>query len=183
VSFSDAALIARVLAGDDRNAFGELVRRHQSQVRSLLRRLTGGDTARADDLAQETFIKAYRGLRKYQGSASFSTWIYRVAYNSFISSTRGSAKTDRDRDVDELPSADSELYSDRVLARFDLNKAAQDLPQGERAALALFYGQGLAHEEIARVLDCPLGTVKSYILRGKERLRKRLLALQAQEQT
>src|SRR5258708_7858011 len=87
-AISDAQLIARVLVQDDRHAFGELVRRHQSAVRTTLRRLTGGNHALADDLAQETFLLAYRNLRSFRQEAKFSTWLYRIGYNAFLADAR-----------------------------------------------------------------------------------------------
>src|SRR6476646_910730 len=85
---SDAQLIARAVVQDDRHAFGELVRRHQSAVRSTLRRLTGGNIAQVDDLAQETFLLAYRNLRSFRQEARFSTWLYRIATNVFLADAR-----------------------------------------------------------------------------------------------
>src|SRR5438067_13938838 len=85
---SDAQLIARVLVKDDRHAFGELVRRHQSAVRACLRKLTAGNHALADDLAQETFLLAYRNLRSFRQEAKFSTWLYRIATNAFFAHHR-----------------------------------------------------------------------------------------------
>ena len=88
IPVSDAQLIARAVVQDDRHAFGELVRRHQSAVRSTLRRLTGGNIAHADDLAQETFLLAYRNLKSFRQEAKFSTWLYRIAYNVFLADAR-----------------------------------------------------------------------------------------------
>jgi RNA polymerase sigma factor (sigma-70 family) len=85
---SDAQLIARAVVHDDRHAFGELVRRHQSAVRSTLRRLTGGNVAQADDLALETFWLAYRNRKSFRQEAKFSTWLYRIAYNVFLADAR-----------------------------------------------------------------------------------------------
>src|SRR5438034_1953605 len=85
---SDAQLIARVLVQDDRHAFGELVRRHQSVVRATLRKLTGGNHALADDLAQDTFMLAYRNLRSFRQEARFSTWLFRIATNAFLADAR-----------------------------------------------------------------------------------------------
>jgi RNA polymerase sigma factor (sigma-70 family) len=79
VTDSDTALVARVVANDDRSAFELLVRRHQSPLRNFLRRLAKNDAARADDLAQETFIKAYRSMASFAGTAKFSSWLYRIA--------------------------------------------------------------------------------------------------------
>ena len=165
----DAELIARVLAGDDRRAFAELVRRHERAVRSLLRRLCAGDAALADDLAQETFLRAYRGLTGYRGGARFSTWLYRVAYSAFLSHARAS----RTR---ELPELDHVSSGSGALLRHDLERALGALGPVERMALVLAYGADVTHEEIAMILEIPLGTVKTHILRSKERLRRALAA-------
>jgi RNA polymerase sigma-70 factor (ECF subfamily) len=171
VTPSDADLIARVLARDDRHAFAELVRRHQSAVRRLLRRLTSGDEALADDLAQETFLRTYRGLRRYQGGARLSTWLYRIAYNVFLDERRRFRPPATARDPGSSPSPAAP-----ALLRHDLDEALRHLPDPERAAVAVVYGADLTHEEAAVVLDCPLGTLKTNIARAKERLRHRLAA-------
>ena len=88
MELTDADLIARVLADDDQHAFGELVRRHQSSVRGLLRQLTRTDIALADDLSQEAFLRAYKNIRSFRGEARFSTWLYRIAYNCFREDAR-----------------------------------------------------------------------------------------------
>src|SRR5207244_12864598 len=85
---SDAQLIARCVVGDDRHAFAELVRRHQSAVRACLRKLTSGNIALADDLAQETFIQAWRNLKSFRQEARFSTWLYRIATNCWLMPAR-----------------------------------------------------------------------------------------------
>src|SRR6266404_9057674 len=85
---SDAQLIARCVVGDDRHAFTELVKRHQSAVRACLRKLTAGNHALADDLAQETFLLAYRNLRSFRQEAKFSTWLYRIATNCWLADRR-----------------------------------------------------------------------------------------------
>lgn len=164
---SDAELITRVLAGDDRRAFGQLVERHQSAVRGLLRKLTGGDAARADDLAQEAFLRAYRGLGSYRGGAQFSSWMHRVAVNVFLAEARK---------VKHLPwvEAPMDAGTDRVALRHDLAQALGHLRLEERTALALTFGQELTHEEAAQILDWPLGTLKTHVARGKDRLRELL---------
>src|SRR5689334_14990155 len=93
MDISDAELIAKVLLDDNRHAFATLVRRHQSVVRGLLRRLAKGNEALADDLAQETFIKSYQSLKSFRGGAKFSTWLHRIAYNAFISHVRSQKLT------------------------------------------------------------------------------------------
>ncbi len=170
---TDAELITRVLVRDDRRAFGELVARHQSAVRGLLRRLTGGDVAQSDDLAQETFLRAYRGLRGYRGGAKFSSWLYRIACNVFFSRDRGSREAPLEPLA--LESGSTELaLPDFVLERHDLEKALASLKPRERAALVLTYANELTHEEAAVVLDCPVGTLKTHVARAKEKLRRQL---------
>jgi len=170
----DAVLVARVLADDDRHAFAELVRRHQSPIRAVLRRLTRGQLALADDLAQETFLQVYRNLRQFRGDARFGTWIYRIAYNCFLAHVRGDHPTEplpegMPGDVSPHPAESSAL-------RLDLERALARLSPGEREAIIHCYYQDLSHEEAAYVLRCPLGTVKTNVLRGKRKLRAMLEA-------
>ncbi|PTL80604.1 RNA polymerase sigma factor [Vitiosangium sp. GDMCC 1.1324] len=171
---SDSELIARVLVRDDRSAFGELVARHQSAVRGLARRLTGGDLAQADDLAQETFLRAYRGLRGYRGGAKFSSWLYRIACNVFFSRDRGSREAPVELPALEAGSPEGVSLPDALLERYDLERALASLKPRERAALVLTYANELTHEEAAVVLDCPLGTLKTHVARAKEKLRRQL---------
>src|ERR1043165_6878546 len=99
---TDAELIARVVVQDDRHAFSELVRRYQSSIRTTLRRLTAGNDALADDLAQDTFLLAYRNLRSFRQEARFSTWLYRIATNAFLADARKRKEEllgDRDGDI------------------------------------------------------------------------------------
>jgi RNA polymerase sigma factor (sigma-70 family) len=167
---SDAELVARILADDDRRAFAALVRRHQSAVRNLLRRLAAGDGALADDLAQDCFLKAYRSLASWRGQARFSTWLYRIAWNAWATHARH-------RPAPEPPAPEPPLgASEAFVRRHDLERALDLLREEERAALALAYGQDVTHEEAAAILGWPVGTLKSHILRGKQKLRRLLLA-------
>ncbi len=182
MSLTDHDLIARVLADDDRHAFGELVRRHQSVVRGFLRRLTGGRQALADDLAQETFLAAFRDLGRFRGGAAFSTWLLGIAYNQFRSSRRR-ARAEVEW-TGEVPAAEAvpgheqttPAASATVDLQQDLAAALAQLPAEERAAIHLCYAEGLTHEEAAVALECPLGTVKTHVLRAKEKLRRLLRA-------
>lgn len=174
---SDAVLVARVLVADDRGAFATLVNRHQPGVRGLLRRLCGGDAALADDLAQESFVRAHRGLRRFRGTARLSTWLHRIAYNVFLDQARvagrrpaGTASPDESAPAADSPAA----LSEATLLRYDLERAMIALPPAEAAALTLSYVHLFTHEEIAEVLGCPVGTVKTHIARGKQRLRAQL---------
>lgn len=175
-SFSDSALISRVILDDDRHAFSELVRRYQSEVRSLLRRLTNGEAQTADDLAQETFIRAYNHIRKYKGDAKFSTWLYRIAYNCFLSFTHKNGTIEYRETLDEHQSIDSSTQ--QAMDRFDLQKAMVDLNDNERCAIHLFYVNQLTHEEMAETMNCPLGSVKTLLLRAKEKLKERFKVLE-----
>ena len=171
---SDAELVARVLVDDDHHAFAELVRNHQSTVRGLLRQLTGSDVALADDLAQETFLRAYKNLRSFRGEARFSTWLYRIAYNCF----REYARKRRELvgiDEEQLEREQDPQTVDPAL-RQDLMHAMSLLPIHERTAIVLCCQNGLSHEEASRVLDIPLGTVKTNVLRGREKLKRTLAA-------
>lgn len=181
MSFTDADLIARVLSREDQHAFGELVRRYQSPVRAFLARLARGDAHLADDLAQETFLKAWRKLQTYRGSARFSTWLFGIAYNEFRTVARQRkelALEDVEEPVAEVTKSTADSRSD---LRLDLTEALKGLSSQERAAVVLCCQNGLTHEEAAEVLDCPLGTVKTNVLRGKEKLRHRLLGYQHYE--
>lgn len=167
---SDANLVDRVLTRRDRHAFAEIVRRYQTLVRTLLRRLTCGDAALADDLAQDTFLRAYRGLARYRGEAKLSSWLYRVAYNVFLAHHARARKDPGPPQQQDDTSACTEDTTDRTLLQHDLERAMAVLSPPERAALTLAYRDGASHAEVANVLGCPLGTAKSHILRGKEKL-------------
>jgi len=167
---TDAELIARVLVSDDHAAFGDLVRRHQSAVRHFLRHLTAGDAALADDLAQDTFVQAWRGLAGFRATAPFSTWLLGIAHNHWRNARR------KQRTVPFEPAhlaALDPVPSPAPLSdlRHDLGRALRSLAPEEQTALHLCYQQGLSHTEIAEVLAWPLGTVKTHLNRGKDKLR------------
>ncbi len=174
MSLTDADLVARVLVDDDQHAFAELVRRHQSVVRGLLRQLVRSDVTLADDLAQETFIRAYKNIRSFRGEAKFSTWLYRIGYNVFREEAR------RRKELVGIDETQLETQRDPstvdAALRHDLAHALQTLPVHERTAVVLCCQNGLSHDEASRVLDIPLGTVKTNVLRGREKLKKLLAA-------
>ena len=171
----DAELIVATLERDDRRAFAELVTRHQSKVRTVLRRLTRGDAALADDLAQETFVLAWRNLKHFRFEASFSTWIYRIAFNAWQSEARKKREVLLEID-DDAPPPGSEAYDELpdIASRIDIERAMATLSDGERAAITACYYADLSHEEAALALGMPLGTVKTHVLRGKAKLKARL---------
>lgn len=170
---ADAELVLAVVVRDDREAFARLVRRHQSMVRSVLRRLARGDHGLADDLAQETFLLAWRNIRAFRYDARFSTWLYRIALNAWLSHARKRREVLLD-DPDDAPEAPPPAQGIATAERIDLERALAGLPDGERAAIAACYYADLTHEEAAEVLGIPLGTVKTHILRAKARLRAKL---------
>jgi len=172
---SDQELIARTLARQDQHAFAQLVLRYQSQLRVWARRLCAGDSALADDLAQETFIKAYGALGAFRAEAKFSTWLYRIAFN--IAANRWRRKHIEWCALDD----NQELEGDCPgLKQFDvqrdLGEALAQLSQGQQLAIRLCYDDGFSHEEAATIMGVPLGTVKTHILRGKQKLQQLLAA-------
>lgn len=171
----ESVLVDRARNGGDNAAFAELVRRHQGKVRGLLLRLTGNPTL-ADDLGQEVFLRAYRGLVGFEGRSRFSTWLYRIGYNVFLNHQT------RSRELAALPHAfethaaapDNELSPGRCDLRRDLAGAITALPERYRAVVTLYYLQDVSYPEIAEILDLPLGTVKTHLHRAKKLLREQL---------
>jgi RNA polymerase sigma-70 factor (ECF subfamily) len=172
----ERAILARATAGDP-VALGSIVKTYQSRIRGFALRLTAGDHALADDLAQDTFIEAFRKLRQYRAEGTFVGWLYRIAYSRFLMDRRR-RKTSSADDAPE-PSAENETGD---MARLDLERAMARISPEERAALTLCYALGHSNEEAAAILSLPLGTVKSHILRGREKL-KRLLGPWGVEET
>jgi RNA polymerase sigma factor (sigma-70 family) len=175
VPLTDSELIHRVLNADDRSAFGTLVQRHQSSVRGFLRQLCENDHALADDLAQDTFIQAYRSLSRFRGGSSFSTWLLGIAHNQYRNARR--REVTAWRAAEELGRSEP-LESTARLSdlQHDVTRAMHDLSTDEKAAVHLHYHQGLSHQEIAGVLTWPVGTVKTHLARSKDKLRSYLAA-------
>ena len=190
---SDGQLIARCIVGDDRHAFAELVKRHQSAVRACLRKLTTGNHALADDLAQETFVLAWRNLKSFRQEARFSTWLYRIATNCWLAQARKRQEEllgDRDDAVVDDDSgalddgrAATHDHASTTTMKIDLERAMATLSEAERAAIVQCYHNDLSHEEAAYVLGCPVGTVKTHVLRGKQKLKRALAAWAPSEST
>ena len=174
----DAPLVLAARERNDQRAFAELVRRHQSRVRAVLHRLTRGDVALADDLAQETFVLAWRNLGRFRFEAKFSTWLYRIAFNAWQSEVRKKRELLLDDVFEDGPPAgdDTAHHLPDIAARVDLERAMATLSDGEQAAIAACYYADLTHEEAAIALGIPVGTVKTHVLRGKAKLRARLVA-------
>lgn len=165
----DHALVARVLLTDDRLAFEQIVRRHQGMVRAQLRRLVHGNDLEADDLAQETFVLAWRKLHQFRGEARLSTWLFRIAYSCFLQARRKrspSARAMEDEAIEPGTTA-----RDALELRLDVERAMRRLSAPEQTVLMHVVQLGLSHDEAAYVLQMPLGTVKSHAQRGKAKLR------------
>jgi RNA polymerase sigma factor (sigma-70 family) len=160
------------LSAADGAAFGALVRQHQSMLRGFLRRLTRGDATLADDLAQEAFLEAWRKRAQFRGDGSFAGWLTRIAWSRCLMEGRRRKLEALDENAD-IPAPGGEPASD---ARLDLEKAMARLSLPERAALTLCYALEYSHDEASRILDMPLGTLKSHVLRGREKLRALLEA-------
>ena len=163
----DSALVERAVASRDVAAFSALARLHQSKVRGLLLRLTRGNHAAADDLSQETFLEAWRGIANFRGESTFSTWLYRIAYSRFLMQARKHKPDEQLGDWQETtPSGENS-----TLARVDLERAFARLSATESAALTMCFALGLSNTEAATAMDIPLGTLKSHVLRGREKLK------------
>ena len=172
-------LIARCTLGDDRRAFGTLVEAYQPQVRRFFLNLTLGDEALSDDLAQETFLKAYLNVRSFRGVAKFSTWLYRIAYNEFCSWQRKTQHEaslpdglDENFDADYYDASGDQCYSatDSVDAHIDVWRSMRVLSDTERTLVTLFYIQDYPLKKIMEITCLPEGTVKSYLSRAKAKL-------------
>jgi len=168
----DIDLVSRVVAQQDTAAFGELVRRHQSQVRNFLRKLCR-DRDLADDLAQDCFLHAWDKIRTFTGHGSFIGWLLKVAYTTFLQSKRKSSRYDqvleRIGHAAELSGSTHTEESDELS---DLDRFLAVLTEEERAVMILSYACGLSHREIGDAAELPIGTVKSIIFRGKEKIRE-----------
>ena len=170
-SAHDLDLVGLAAAGD-RSAFGELVRRHGAAVRGLLRRM-GADPATADDMAQDAFLTAFEQIAEFRGEGAFRGWVSRIAARLYVKRWRREARADLLADAGELEAAGAApgVAAD---ARIDLDDALKSLSAPERVCVSLCYGAGLSHAEAAAALNAPLGTVKSHVKRGLDRLRARL---------
>ncbi|MBS0384151.1 MAG: sigma-70 family RNA polymerase sigma factor [Proteobacteria bacterium] len=159
----------------DQAAFGELVKRRQGWARALLRRMCS-NAAEADDLAQEAFIKAWDRLRDLETPAAFPGWFRRIAVTTFLMAKRRQ-KGVFDEIDEASPIASEESTPEAAAgAKIDLERALARLSDAERLCVTLNHGEGLSHAEIVEMTGLPLGTVKSHVLRGTEKLRRMLEA-------
>jgi RNA polymerase sigma-70 factor (ECF subfamily) len=184
----DQQLVARAQKGEKR-AFDLLVAKYQRRLARLLSRFLR-DSADIEDVTQEAFVKAYRSLPAFRGESAFYTWLYRIGINTaknFLSasSRRPVVHADfEDEDgesfdlasqVPDLNTPESELMNKQIIAT--VNAAVESLPEDLRTAISLREMDGLSYDEIAKVMDCPIGTVRSRIFRAREAIATELRPL------
>jgi RNA polymerase sigma-70 factor (ECF subfamily) len=181
---SDQQLVKRVQQGDKR-AFDLLVIKYQHKILAIVGRYVK-DNGEVHDVVQETFIKAYRALANFRGDSAFYTWIYRIAINTAKNHlvARGRRPPSRDVDMDEaefysgsdslrdIDTPENQLMKDELEAV--VHAAIRALPEDLRTAVTLREMDGLSYEEIAEVMDCPVGTVRSRIFRARESIDKQI---------
>ena len=165
---NDITLVTQVVVFGNKRAFDALLRKYQSQARRFLLGLTVGDSQLADDLAQETFIKAYMNIGKFRGLSSFSTWIMRIAYNTHYDYRRTHHQTE-DADTPAVAARSGGTTADCALG-IDILNALATLKPEERTCITLQLIEGQPIDKIASITGMTSGTVKSHLHRGKEKL-------------
>lgn len=164
-------MIVTLARSGDRNAFTELVRRRQSSIRHLMRRCCNDNTL-ADDLAQQVFLQVWLKIHTLKRADAFGGWLRRLAISVWLQHQR---RDDALSGADELTEGDH-ARRDSTAMGLDLDQALATLPNMVRLCIVLSYQQGMSHGEISELIETPLGTVKSHILRGTRRLQQILSA-------
>ena len=184
---TDQQLVVRVQKGDKRS-FDLLVLKYQYKVHAIVARFIR-DSDEVRDVVQEAFIKAYRALPKFRGDSQFYTWLYRIAVNTaknyLVARSRRPPSSDVDLDDAEYysgsyqlkdhSSPENQLFRDQL--EVAINQAIVELPEDLRTAVTLREYEGLSYEDIAAVMDCPVGTIRSRIFRGREAIDARVIEL------
>ncbi|MDE6383482.1 MAG: RNA polymerase sigma factor [Paramuribaculum sp.] len=152
----------------DRQQFIQHVESNQKAVRRFLTALCCGDAALADDLAQDTFVKAYLSCDTFRGDSKFSVWIYRIAYNTFVSSRRSARQSEPISEAERMSGADR---ADSAFEYQALYAAMEQLSEKERTAILLYYMQGYAINEIAEITGASVEAVKQQLSRGRRNLK------------
>ena len=163
----DIALVTQVAVFQNKKAFDQLVRKYQSPVRRFFLNQTLGDEMLSDDLAQETFIKAYVNITKFRGMSSFSTWLMRIAYNVFYDDARARKQTE---DIDTSAAVKKSSSSGDSNLKMDIYAALALLRPGERECITLQLIDGYPIDEISKITGIPENTVKSHLRRGKDKM-------------
>jgi len=167
---NDVLLVSRVALLGDQKAFSKLVEVYQSPIRRFFFNLTGGDEELSKDLAQETFVKAWLNIGSFHSMAKFSTWLYRIAYNVFYDYMRAK-KPAADVDIEIISNKMSDDTASKDFG-IDFERALQILKEDERTVMLLFYMEDQTIDKISKIMNCPAGTIKSHLHRGKEKLAK-----------
>lgn len=157
------------MAFDDRRAFARLVDAYSPGLHGFLYNLTEGDASLTDDLAQESFLKAYTQLRQFQGISRFGTWLYRIAFNEFVSHKRKRREERIPEESLALPDEGNPYYK-KFDDAHDVAMAIRQLSDIERTLVLLFYYEDKSLKDISKITDMPQGTVKSYLHRAKKKM-------------
>lgn len=163
---NDISLVAQATVFHNKRAFDKLVVKYQSPIRRFFLNQTGGDAQLSDDLAQDTFIKAYTNLASFKGTSSFSTWLYRIAYNVHYDYVRSLKQT---TDIDNNAVKSRSVSADGNL-KMDIHEALRILSDTERTCVTLQLMEGRRIDEIADITSMAEGTVKSHLSRAKQKL-------------
>ena len=164
---NDISFVTQVTVFHNKKAFNELVVKYQSPIRRFFMNQTSGDVQLSDDLAQDTFVKAYTHIGQFKGLSGFSTWLYRIAYNTFYDDVRRRKITE---DVDTSAAAQHRSETLHTGLRLDLQQAMQVLSANERLCITLQLVDGQSIEQIAAITGMAQGTIKSHLSRGKKKL-------------
>jgi len=176
-TFDEAVLVELAVGNNDQRAFSELVNRHQSNLRYSMRQLTNWNEGLADDLAQDTFIQAFKELHRFRKEAKFSSWLYRIGYNIFLQHVR--KKQLDTQSIDDDPYMVNQLMSnesgeDDSPLHKKVAKLLALLEPERRSVLHLFLHRQNTQQEISDIMGIPLGTVKTHINRGRAALQQNL---------
>ena len=177
----DQALISRIKAGDER-AFAELVNQYKGMVLNLVARMSG-KVESAEDLAQEVFVRVWKGIDSFRGDCRLSTWVYRIALNLAIAESKSARSRSQFLDIDDptvergpqfVHDGEDNPYREEVILKEQMLRLLPSMPEKHRTAVVLFYLKQLSYNEISEIMGVPVGTVKSYLFRGKAWLREQM---------
>ncbi|MFC2711226.1 RNA polymerase sigma factor [Hoylesella oralis] len=163
----DISLVTQAAVFHDKKAFGKLVVKYQSPIRRFFMNQTAGNEQLSDDLAQDTFIKAYTNISRFRGLSSFSTWLYRIAYNVFYDYIRSSKITE---DIDTPAVVKCNTAGTDTNLKMDIHVALAILTDAERTCITLQLMEGQPIDHITEITGMAQGTVKSHLFRAKQKL-------------